>query len=341
MVNIAEICYNHGNIIRKGRIFMGECKVISVINWKGGVGKTTLTHHLATGLIHLSEEERVKYLGSSDIPRVLMVDTDAQCSLSIACLEISNFEDLVYRKSLMTILHLFKPFVERDEPGLNVQEYIMTWQVRSGNNSNYPTVHLIPSHQDLIFTDMDIAVFRRASAFENGDLYKSQALERILQQVKDDYDFIFIDCPPNLNYLTQNAIYASDYYLVPTLLDTLSSYGLFSLNRKVNELNDWWSRMNPKYRPTRLLGIVPNNVREYSQEPRKSQKLILEGLYEAHGDQVFQNYVTDGDGISRASQVGQPVYSIMSSDKKARQQGEQMMAVLEEALERLRLDSLG
>ncbi len=54
---------------------MGECKVISVINWKGGVGKTTLTHHLATGLIHLSEEERVKYLGSSDIPRVLMVDT--------------------------------------------------------------------------------------------------------------------------------------------------------------------------------------------------------------------------------------------------------------------------
>ena len=46
---------------------MGECKVISVINWKGR-GKTTLTHHLATGLIHLSEEERVKYLGSSDIP---------------------------------------------------------------------------------------------------------------------------------------------------------------------------------------------------------------------------------------------------------------------------------
>ena len=96
-------------------------------------------------------------------------------------------------KSLMTILHLFKPFVERDEPGLNVQEYIMTAGAL-GNNSNYPTVHLIPSHQDLIFTDMDIAVFRRASAFENGDLYKSQALERILQQVKDDYDFIFIDC---------------------------------------------------------------------------------------------------------------------------------------------------
>ena len=69
-----------------GEGIMRNCKVISIINWKGGVGKTTLTHHLGTGFAHLSEDERLQYLGKKDLPKVLLIDNDAQCSLSVSCL---------------------------------------------------------------------------------------------------------------------------------------------------------------------------------------------------------------------------------------------------------------
>ncbi|MDD2300163.1 MAG: ParA family protein [Fermentimonas sp.] len=318
---------------------MSKCKVISVINWKGGVGKTTLTHHLGTGFFHLSDAERVKYLGTKEVPRVLLIDNDAQCSLSVSCLGEMKYEDLIFSKKMGTIADLYLPFLQDAKAYMNVESYILKWSVNRDATGTYPQVDLFPAHQDLIYTDMDIAVYQPAGYKANMAMdpmtSKCQVLNNILAQVKDNYDFIFIDCPPNLNYITQNALYISDYYLIPTKLDFLSTYGISSIFNKVDEINNMFTGRMANYKPVELIGIVANQVIEYGQEPKSTQGNILKRLYDSYGDMVFQNYVNDGDGISGASQLGYPVYAVKKSGTKARQQSDAMQAVLCELLERI------
>lgn len=319
---------------------MADCKVISVINWKGGVGKTTLTHHLGTGFYHLSDEERIKYLGTTELPRVLLIDNDAQCSLSVSCLGEKEYEDLFFIKKMGTISDLYLPFLQMEKPNINVASYILNWQVHRDKTGAYPMIDIFPAHQDLIYTDMDLVMSNAAGGYRaymtsDPNLPKYQVLARILEQVRDIYDFIFIDCPPNLNYITHNALYVSDYYLIPTQLDFLSTYGLSSIITKVNDLNSMLSARVEGYKPTELIGIVANRVKEYNQEPKSSQFNILNRLYDSFGDIVFQNYVTDGDGITGASQIGYPVYALMNSSTVARKQTDAMLAVLCEMLERV------
>lgn len=318
---------------------MSRAKVISVINWKGGVGKTTMVHHLGTGFTHLSDEERMKYLGTTEVPRILLVDNDAQCSLSVSCLGETEYEDLIIGKKMGTIADLYIPFLENENADIDVNSYIMKWAVHCGGGGGYPQVELLPSHQELIFTDMDIAVYSPAGYKANMKLdprvYKFQVLENMLRQVRDNYDYIFIDCPPNLNFITQNALYLSDYYLVPTKLDFLSVYGLSYIISKVKELNDMFVGQVSGYKPVELIGIVANLVKEYNKEPKGSQSNMLDRLYNSFGDMVFQNYVTEGDGISYASQLAYPVYAIPTTGTTARKQGDAMLAVLSEMLERI------
>lgn len=318
---------------------MGKnCRVVSVINWKGGVGKTTMTHHLGTGLLHLDKGEWQKYLGSEERPNILLVDSDAQCNLSIACLQPDTYEDYAYNKKLGTLLNVYNAFLAQQDEQMQVKSCIMNWAVRGPGNSVYPTVDLLPSHQDLIFMDLNMATYQRASLRGNvigGEIYKFQVLNRALEQVRDHYDFIFIDCPPTFNFITLNALYASDYYLIPTLLDALSTYGISSIINRVREMNEMFSASTRDFKPARLLGIVPNNVREYRQEPKDSQMLMLERLYAMQGTDVFPLYVTEGDGIPVAAQTGNTVYAITGSSSKAKRQAEEMLDVLREALKRM------
>jgi chromosome partitioning protein len=86
-------------------------KVISIINWKGGVGKTTLTHHIASGLQEIKD---MKEMGFDRFPKVLLIDADAQCNLSIACLGDNKFEDMAYKSAtpIPTIRDIFEQFLE-------------------------------------------------------------------------------------------------------------------------------------------------------------------------------------------------------------------------------------
>jgi len=108
-----------------------------------------------------------------------------------------------------------------------------------------------------------------------------------------------------------------------------------SIIGKVTELNEIFGNLVQDYKSVELIGIVPNRVKEYNKEPKGSQSNILERLYESYGNMVFQNYVTDGDGISSASQMGFPVYGLTGSSVNARKQADAMQAVLCEMLERL------
>lgn len=310
--------------------------VISVINWKGGVGKTTLTHHLATGIKHLNFEDPK--------PRVLIIDLDAQCNLSISCLGAHNFEEEIQSES-KTIKDLLGEFFNEDDPeDLNIDDYLFKNQVgkkfdRDNERKYYKGIDLLASHPDLIYTDMEIASFSRPGYKQNlmsRESYKFKFLHNILSKLESDakfeYDYVFIDCPPNLNFITQNAIYASHYYVIPTILDTLSTYGILSITNKVKELNKLFSALDEEYAPTKLLGIIPNLVVERSGEPKSSQSNRLSALESTFPDEIFDNYLTYGDGIARASSMGIPVYGL--KDANATKQGDLLLDILIELLKR-------
>jgi len=291
-----------------------QAKVISVINWKGGVGKTTITHHLAAGLQHISADELEGFLGHRSLPKVLLVDADAQCNLSISCLTPGRFAEMVYDSPtpIGTLKELFEQFLPNEQPTINVEQYILKACVQSGNGEVYDHIDLLPSHEDLIYTDMNIAVYSRPNFDQKligADIYKFQILNNILNSVKNQYDFILIDCPPNLNYVTQNALYASDFYLIPTIPDRLSSYGLSSITHKVRSLNDSFRSAAKMYKETKLIGIVLNQIREYGGKPKDTQDNIISTLKELFPTDIFEHYLTYGDGISRASAHSCPVFA--------------------------------
>jgi chromosome partitioning protein len=315
---------------------MNRAKVISVMNWKGGVGKTTMTHHLGTGLHMLSKEERLEYLGSEKMPRVLFVDNDAQCNLSISCLHVEKYEDLVYKHNLLTIHDLYKLFICNESPVVDVNNYLIKNQVRMDNRRVFMGMDLLPAHQELVYLDMNIAMNSRAS-FQSGliskEIYKYQYLNNILEPVRGDYDYIFIDCPPNLGYTTLNALYASEYCLIPTGLDHLSSYGIASLLKEIDRLNTEFATAVPDHPMIEVVGIVANNVEENREAPKRSQKLIRERLKDSYHELMFEPYLTRGDGIPNASEQGYPVYADRSGN--ALKQGDLLMDILREFLDRI------
>ncbi|MBM7572724.1 AAA family ATPase [Aquibacillus albus] len=315
-----------------------RAKVISVINWKGGVGKTTLTHHIAAGLQNFSLDKMEELLNAKTYPKVLLIDADAQCNLSISCITDNTFEKFIggeNEEHTKGIKALFEEFLTNDSPDVNVQNYILKKAVRSNDNKVYKNIDLIPAHPDLIYTDMDIAVYSRPNFRSNligAEIYKFQILDNVINSLRNQYDFIFIDCPPNLNFITQNALYASDFYLIPTIPDKLSSYGILSIKHKIDDLNSTFQSASSEYTNTKLLGIVPNNIRESGNKPKDTQANILSTLNEIFPDDVFKNYLTYGDGISRASALGYPVFAYEGSHQNSTKQSKLIRNIIKELL---------
>ena len=314
-------------------------KIISIINWKGGVGKTTLTHHIAACLQESALLNNVKErTGGSSYPSVLLIDLDPQCNLSISALGEDDFETKAYTDNIKTVKDLFESSLNGKLDSEDIGEYILEESVRSNDGHCYTKIDLIPSHPDLIYTDMNIATYSKPDFKSNllsSSIYKFQIVDEIIKKLDKEYDFVLIDCPPNLNYITQNALYRSDYYLIPTILDKLSSYGILSITNKVDELNRIFSSAAKGYTPTKLIGIVANNVREWGGAPKQSQTNILSRLTSLFGGTVFSNYLTHGDGIPQASELAYPVFALESKNANAAKQSQAIREITKEFLTRL------
>ncbi len=319
-------------------IITGSCKIISVLNWKGGVGKTTLAHHLAVGMQHMKHEEIEAYFGTKGAPRILLIDADAQCNLSTVCLGEDVFEEKVIKKKGNTLNDLIGAFLIDENQNLDVREFILKKSVRSDIDKKYTNVDLISSHPDLIFTDMNIAVYSKPdfkNNLVNSSMYKFQIINNIIKKVKEDYDLIFIDCPPNLYYITQNALFASDYYLIPTIPDRLSCYGIPSIYKKVNHLNRLLKQSCAGYVETKLIGVVINCVKEYNNEPKGTQITAINTLKKSFGDKVFENYLNAGDGIPKAYELSYPVFQLEKLRTVAAKQCKQIRNIIKEFLLRI------
>ena len=177
---------------------MEKGKVISIINQKGGVLKTTTVLHLGSALASMGK-------------KVLLIDLD----ISQANLTISTIGQI--EEGSRGVLHaLFKDC--------------------SLNQATYPTsqenLFIVPSeikYQGRTIP-LDVALTGQAGA--------DQILKKLIKPVRDEYDFILIDNGPTLGIATINSLVASEYFMVPTLADYLSLVGVQKTMETIEQVRE-------------------------------------------------------------------------------------------------------
>ena len=207
-------------------ISMATAKTIAFINYKGGVAKTTSTYHIGC------------WLAGSKSKRVLLVDIDPQTNLTFLCASIEKWKK---RKSKIgTIATVYKRYLDRKP--LEVKKYIWKTPIVVLGQP-HPRLDLIPCDIDLL--GEDVGGGRVAGTYPSMEMLRKNTdqfmrdrefLSTSLREVRDSYDYILIDCPPNLYLMTQNALVASDHYVVTAIPDHLSTIGLNILRQKVEAI---------------------------------------------------------------------------------------------------------
>lgn len=185
-------------------------KVLSMINFKGGVGKTTLSVNVAACLAAPGHGKKV-----------LLIDLDPQSNSSIWLLGQKKWKLLNKREEIKnTSYSLF--FGKFDFAS------IKTPYDSPATNNWLPFLKVLPASfhmvklEDKIFT---ITGMRKLDgSYKKWEEY--QFLEKHLGALKEKYDYIIIDCPPNVYTVTRNALCYSDYIVVPSTPDSLSTMGL-------------------------------------------------------------------------------------------------------------------
>lgn len=189
-------------------------KRLAVINFKGGVGKTTLALHLGCYLAKRNTDD-----DEPDV-RVLLVDVDHQSSLSIVTQNPDHWEAAC--EAGTTVDRVFSAFTQQGTP-MPGQEII----VKQPFGERYPTIDIVPSRFELDDTEIDLASTTFGNPFLS-EWKKRTLLCRWLDEsgADEEYDFIVFDCPPATKIVSQNAIAASHAYVVPVIPDSMSTRGV-------------------------------------------------------------------------------------------------------------------
>lgn len=303
-------------------------KVISMINWKGGVGKSTLSLHLGVGAMKFSNPE--------SRARVLLVDLDPQCNLSYLALGVSKYIDHVYDKKKPTLKNLFDSYFKGET--FDTTKAIIKKPITASPGKIWIDVDLLPSHHDLVLVDMRLAREKKSGTTHQEEtryeIDKLSIIQNALDQVADQYDYIILDCPPNINLVTQNSFFASDSYVIPAIPDFLSTVGISLIRTEIDRLNKNFSQMigysgiDATYADAELKGIIFNMVDEYGGGPKQTHDTTINLMKTQHPNLVFENYVTDGDGISTAADNNMTVYSY-DHFPKAKANGQKQAEALE------------
>lgn len=202
-------------------------KIIAIANQKGGVGKTETTKSLGIGLANKGK-------------KVLIVDMDAQGSLtaSLGYKEPDEMND--------TLADIFK-------------KKMMNEPIETG----YGIIHH-PEGIDLIPGNIDLSVV--AVSLVNV-MSREMILKNYLQTIRDDYDYVLLDCMPSLGMLTINAFTACDTVLIPTHASYLLIKGLVQLFSTVNQVK---ANLNSDIEIEGLLFTMVDERTNFAKEIQKS-----------------------------------------------------------------------
>lgn len=243
--------------------------IVSVINYKGGVGKTTVTANIASELAYRGK-------------KVLLIDTDAQASLTFSFVTPDDWDKNF--KADKTIKSWFDAISQSKEPPSLADFVITPPAVNRIVARNGGRIDLICSHLGLINVDLELATLLggvNLPAVKRNYLKVHGQLRKALATIADeaDYDIVLIDCPPNFNIVTKNAIVASEQILIPAKPDYLSTLGIDYLQRSMNGLvkdfNEFAGDDVSQMISPEILGVIFTMIQIHSGQPIAAQRQFI------------------------------------------------------------------
>lgn len=244
------------------RIKMDEVKyaeVISFINMKGGVGKTTLSIGVADYLANYHNENK----------KILVIDVDPQFNATQALLD-AYYEGDYFNNILpneKTINRLFKPQIDFREgyTSPSKEELIIS----------------LTDNLDIICGDLNLVLANKSSDYSH--------VKRLRRFINDNdlrliYDLIIIDCPPTLTIYTDSALLASDYYLIPNRIDRYSIIGISSLQKAITNLT------REEEKNLKCIGLVYTMRPDTLMQKQERMKASFENKEDVEDMYVFTGY---------------------------------------------------
>jgi len=225
--------------------FKGEgTHVLSFINLKGGVGKTTTAVAVAEVLAH----ELRKH--------VLLIDLDPQTNATVTLITEEQWAEC--DRDGRTIAQLFADRLNPQEtPKFDIEKSI----ARGVSTINYGIgrLDLLPSSIRLIDLQDRVPMIAMSGNFTANPL---EILKNAIQPVIERYDYVIIDCPPSLGTITKNGLRISTGFIIPTIPDIVSTWGIYQIIDNVDRFAKDIGRDIP------ALGIVATKVQNNSLHTR-------------------------------------------------------------------------
>jgi chromosome partitioning protein len=181
---------------------------------------------------------------------VLAIDLDPQASLTLSM----GIDPLQAERSIHQVLV---------DPGVPMKDVILSKETFKFS--------VVPSHMDLAMAESELA----------GKIGREKALHKKLAPLKEDFDYIFIDCPPTLGILTVNALAAADSILMPTQCEPLTLYGVKHLLQIINLVRE---EVNPNLK-------IEGVLRTMYDRRTKLSKEVSESIQQTFGDLVFTTII--------------------------------------------------
>lgn len=227
-------------------------KVISMVNQKGGVGKTTTAINIGASLAYLDK-------------KVLIIDLDPQGNTSIGVgIDRADVSKCTYNLLIEEI---------------NANDIIL--------KSKVPNLDIIPATINLAGADIELV----------NELSRESRLKKSLETLSDEYDYVFIDCPPSLGLLTINALTASDSLIIPVQCEYFALEGLTQL---LNTILLTQRQLNPDLTIEGVLLTMYDSRTNLGFE-------VVEEVHKYFKEKVYDTIIPRVIRLSEAPSHGKPI----------------------------------
>lgn len=215
-------------------------KIVSLMNHKGGVGKTTSAINIGAGLVELGK-------------KVLLIDLDPQANLTIS-LGISRQRVTIYE-------------------AIRGESELVPFKVKE--------------NMDIVTSNLDLSSAEMELINEAGREY---ILKELLEPLREEYDYIIIDCPPSLGLLTLNALTSSDVVYIPLQTEFLALQGLAKIKQVIDKVR---FRLN---KDLEIGGVIATMY-----DARKVlNRDVVDTIRKYFGEKVFETLIRDNVALAEA-----------------------------------------
>ncbi len=214
--------------------------IISLLNHKGGVGKTTSAINIGAGMVELGK-------------KVLLIDLDPQANLTVS-LGISRQPNTIY-------------------------------EAMRGESELEP--YTFKENLDVVISTLDLSGAEMELINEAGREY---ILKELCEPLREEYDYIIIDCPPSLGLLALNALAASDYVYIPLQTQFLALQGLAKIKQVVDKVK---FRLNKDLEIGGVIATMYDGRKVLNRD-------VVETIKKYFGEKVFETLIRDNVSLAEA-----------------------------------------